>query len=431
MHERDEQLRVAKSELAARDELLARLDAIGRSRSRRWRSFTQFCSWLFPPTTRHLGYIRTYLQLRRSDLFDADYYLSRYPDVLHAGLNPLMHYVEHGHREGRQARGSLELSLLETSPPSSVESPTLMPPLAPELVPEKPERPPEDVAPEEAFAAELGDALAEHVPETAVIAVATGGEQHLTSLRGVQDSSLPSGLRWHARKQRCDGRHRADRQPRGDPRRRCRVPVGAGEPAVVTRAQPPVPQAPGRSLLASTRLGGAWSLLRAPLARHEQAVAPTALRSRGVDRTRDQPRSLDPGLEQRASARGRAAWMRRVYVPRAGTSPPRRKRRRGRGRPVVQKRLAEATRVARHGVLEVPDDGTSPRLNASAAFFTHAPTVSIVIPCHEQIAHTQACIHALEETIPTWFRGEILIVDDASSPSTVADLHGSRTLIHT
>ena len=90
--------------------------------------------------------------------------------------------------------------------------------------------------------------------------------------------------------------------------------------------------------------------------------------------------------------------------------------------PSSEERLAEATRVARHGVLEVPDDGTSPRLNASASFFTHAPTVSIVIPCHEQIAHTRACIHALEETIPTWFRGEILIVDDASSPSTVVDL---------
>ena len=150
------------------------------------------------------------------------------------------------------------------------------------------------------------------------------------------------------------------------------------------------------------------------------------VRSRGLDRTRDQSRSLDPGLEQRASARGRAAWMRRVYVPRAVTSPPRRKRRRGGGRPVVRERLAEATRVARHGVLEVPDDGTSPRFNASAAFFTHAPTVSIVIPCHEQIAHTRACIHALEETIPTWFRGEILIVDDASSPSTVADLQRAR-----
>ena len=98
------ELRFRNETLAPQSQLLAPLDAIGRSRSRRWRSFTQFCSWLFPPTARHLGYIRTYLHLRRSDLFDADYYLSRYPDVLHAGLNPLMHYVEHGRREGRQPR---------------------------------------------------------------------------------------------------------------------------------------------------------------------------------------------------------------------------------------------------------------------------------------------------------------------------------------
>ena len=85
-------------------------------------------------------------------------------------------------------------------------------------------------------------------------------------------------------------------------------------------------------------------------------------------------------------------------------------------------RLSEAARVARHAVLEVPDDGTSPRLNPSAAVFEHAPSVSIVIPCHEQFAHTQTCINALVETIPTWFRGEFLIVDDGSSLDTVANL---------
>ena len=85
-------------------------------------------------------------------------------------------------------------------------------------------------------------------------------------------------------------------------------------------------------------------------------------------------------------------------------------------------KLSEAARVARQAVLEVPDDGTSPRLNGSTALFEDAPTVSIVIPCHEQFAHTQTCINALEETIPTWFRGELLVVDDASGPDTVANL---------
>jgi len=36
-----------------------------------------------------------------STLFDADWYLSRYPDVAESGLDPLRHYVEFGWREGR------------------------------------------------------------------------------------------------------------------------------------------------------------------------------------------------------------------------------------------------------------------------------------------------------------------------------------------
>ena len=150
---RDEHLHVARSELVERDELLARrseqledlstelrvrdetlarqsellgsLDAIGRARPRRWRSFTQFCSWLFPPTKEGLGYVKEYRRLRGSDEFDADYYLSRYPDVSHAGLNPLMHYVEHGRKEGRQPLGSPEElpSIIAARPSASSSQP--------------------------------------------------------------------------------------------------------------------------------------------------------------------------------------------------------------------------------------------------------------------------------------------------------------------
>ncbi|MFM0017752.1 glycosyltransferase family protein [Paraburkholderia azotifigens] len=34
-------------------------------------------------------------------LFDADFYLSRYPDIAAAGVDPLVHYLEHGWQEGR------------------------------------------------------------------------------------------------------------------------------------------------------------------------------------------------------------------------------------------------------------------------------------------------------------------------------------------
>jgi hypothetical protein len=36
--------------------------------------------------------------------FDAEAYLQSYPDVAQAGLNPLLHYLEYGADEGRQIR---------------------------------------------------------------------------------------------------------------------------------------------------------------------------------------------------------------------------------------------------------------------------------------------------------------------------------------
>src|SRR5580658_8530583 len=35
-------------------------------------------------------------------LFDAAFYLERYPDVRQAGMNPLRHYLSHGAAEGRK-----------------------------------------------------------------------------------------------------------------------------------------------------------------------------------------------------------------------------------------------------------------------------------------------------------------------------------------
>ncbi len=39
--------------------------------------------------------------LRKTGLFDNDWYLARYPDVVQAGLNPLVHYFKYGASEGR------------------------------------------------------------------------------------------------------------------------------------------------------------------------------------------------------------------------------------------------------------------------------------------------------------------------------------------
>lgn len=42
-----------------------------------------------------------YWQLRRSRMFDADYYLARYPDVRREGIDPLLHFLRHGAAEKR------------------------------------------------------------------------------------------------------------------------------------------------------------------------------------------------------------------------------------------------------------------------------------------------------------------------------------------
>ena len=41
-------------------------------------------------------------QIRRSALFDADWYLDRNPDVARSGVDPLRHFVQRGGAEGRQ-----------------------------------------------------------------------------------------------------------------------------------------------------------------------------------------------------------------------------------------------------------------------------------------------------------------------------------------
>lgn len=45
--------------------------------------------------------------LRRSGLFDAEWYLGTYKDVAHAGVDPLRHYIECGLREGRRPNASI------------------------------------------------------------------------------------------------------------------------------------------------------------------------------------------------------------------------------------------------------------------------------------------------------------------------------------
>jgi SAM-dependent methyltransferase len=58
-----------------------------------------FWWWLLPPSWRHARELKLLLS---NGLFDADSYLTHYPDVADFGMDPLRHYIWHGMVEGRR-----------------------------------------------------------------------------------------------------------------------------------------------------------------------------------------------------------------------------------------------------------------------------------------------------------------------------------------
>ncbi|MDO9085547.1 MAG: glycosyltransferase [Anaerolineaceae bacterium] len=50
---------------------------------------------------KHLRFLTEFYLIKRSGLFDANYYLLNYPDVRKADVDPLMHYIKNGWKEGR------------------------------------------------------------------------------------------------------------------------------------------------------------------------------------------------------------------------------------------------------------------------------------------------------------------------------------------
>jgi GT2 family glycosyltransferase len=80
-------------------------------------------------------------------------------------------------------------------------------------------------------------------------------------------------------------------------------------------------------------------------------------------------------------------------------------------------RLREATRVARTAVVGVGSK-TLTVLWRGVVERPPVPSISIVIPVHGQIGHTDACLAQLLPNLPPQFRGEVLVVDDASLDAT-------------
>ena len=120
----------ARGSADAHRALLHALQSVTNRRTSRRRTLSQLGTWLLPPTPRKLSYLWRYLDLRRSGDFDVDSYLLANPDVLAAGINPLMHYVQYGRREGRALDGYVEQPSVDVTPCSSdvtPESPPEMP----------------------------------------------------------------------------------------------------------------------------------------------------------------------------------------------------------------------------------------------------------------------------------------------------------------
>ncbi len=78
---------------------LRRLSPWTRLRLRYASQLLSWCARRSPRTSAR--WIHAYFALRHSGLFDYRFYVMRYPDVIRARMNPLMHYIEHGAREGR------------------------------------------------------------------------------------------------------------------------------------------------------------------------------------------------------------------------------------------------------------------------------------------------------------------------------------------
>jgi GT2 family glycosyltransferase len=82
--------------------------------------------------------------------------------------------------------------------------------------------------------------------------------------------------------------------------------------------------------------------------------------------------------------------------------------------------LEEADRVASGAVLVLSGGRANGyRLDARWTIErAEVPSVSIVVPCHNGLEVTRACLSSLRETLPRSFRGEIVVVDDASTDGT-------------
>jgi hypothetical protein len=176
----------------------------GRVRTRRIRVLSHLGSWV---VHLRLGLLRDALALRDDAGFDAAAYAARYADVALSGVSPLLHYVEYGKREGRDAGpwGSSAKAIAAGEPaaapalpaaaPSPAEAVSVSPPSpAVEVAPPPAAEPAPPVEPAPAPAPEAA-ADVPLPPPAAEPAVLSPEDRRrlLATVRGVAEEHVPAG----------------------------------------------------------------------------------------------------------------------------------------------------------------------------------------------------------------------------------------------
>ena len=100
----------------------------------------------------------------------------------------------------------------------------------------------------------------------------------------------------------------------------------------------------------------------------------------------------------------------------------------GRDRIAEARRVASVATATASGTLAGTGQARTPAVSVRRRPGTkmRLPSVSIVVPCHNEAELTTACLGSLFETLPQCFDGEILVVDDASSDETAQLIRAAR-----
>jgi glycosyltransferase involved in cell wall biosynthesis len=121
---RGEALTTATDQLATVTEALVAINfKRGPWRSKLKRG-SQLASWVIRRRGDGLRDARTYFALKRSGAFDPAFYRGTYLDIATSGADPLLHYIEHGAREGRNPSPLFDTSAYTEQHPELLEEGT-------------------------------------------------------------------------------------------------------------------------------------------------------------------------------------------------------------------------------------------------------------------------------------------------------------------